>query len=188
MIDSDTESHKLRLDDEHPEKYNQLKTKRNWRNEVKKRIYILTWLPTYDKSAAISDMIAGTTVGVTMIAQAIAYASLAELPSQYGLYSAFVGNYLRNSFWFIDMFYNKSNNALFFFTGSLVYVFFGTIKEVSIGPTSLMSILTLQYTIGKPPEYAVLLSFLVGVVELLMGILQLSEYFDLKFFIEIGFF
>lgn len=61
----------------------------------------------------------------------------------------------------------------------MVYVFFGTIKEVSVGPTSLMSILTLQYTIGKPPEYAVVLAFLVGVVEFLMGIFQLSKYHKL---------
>lgn len=62
--------------------------------------------------------------------------------------------------------------------GSLVYVFFGTIKEVSIGPTSLMALLTLQYTIDKPPEYAVLLAFLAGCVELLMGVLRLGFIVD----------
>lgn len=60
--------------------------------------------------------------------------------------------------------------------GSLVYVFFGTIKEVSIGPTSLMALLTLQYTHDKPPEYVVVLAFLAGAVELLMGILRLGKY------------
>lgn len=56
-----------------------------------------------------------------------------------------------------------------------MYVFFGTIKEVSIGPTSLMALLTLQYTRDKPPEYAVVLAFMAGCVELLMGILRLGE-------------
>lgn len=55
-------------------------------------------------------------------------------------------------------------------------MFFGTIKEVSIGPTSLMALLTLQYTIDKPPEYAVMLAFLAGCVELLMGVLRLGTY------------
>lgn len=56
-----------------------------------------------------------------------------------------------------------------------MYVFFGTIKEVSIGPTSLMALLTLQYTNGKPPEYVIVLTFLAGCVELLMGILRLGK-------------
>lgn len=65
-----------------------------------------------------------------------------------------------------------------FLPGSLVYVFFGTIKEVSIGPTSLMALLTLQYTIDKPPEYAIVLAFLAGCVELLMGLLRLGFIVD----------
>lgn len=36
-------------------------------------------------------MIAGVTLGLTMIPQAIAYAALAQLPSHYGLYAAFIG-------------------------------------------------------------------------------------------------
>lgn len=93
-----------------------------------------------------------------------------------------------------------------FFSGSLIYVFFGTIKEVSIGPTSLMSLvgicpsysvfffqysifiikthcllhcfqfqLTLQYTADKPPEFAIILAFLAGCVELAMGVLKLGK-------------
>lgn len=60
-------------------------------------------------------------------------------------------------------------------TGSLIYVFFGTIKEVSIGPTSLMALLTLQYTVDKPVEFSIILAFLAGCVELAMGILKLGE-------------
>lgn len=56
-----------------------------------------------------------------------------------------------------------------------MYVFLGTIKEVSIGPTSLMALLTAQYTVDKPPEYAVILAFLAGSVELLMGVFRLSK-------------
>lgn len=50
-------------------------------------------------------------------------------------------------------------------------------KEVSIGPTSLMSLLTLQYTLDKPPQYAIVLTFLAGCIELLMGFLKLGKYY-----------
>lgn len=116
------------------------------------RVHILSWISSYDKNVAVSDFIAGLTLGLTMIPQSIAYAALANLPSQYGLYSGFLG--------------------------SLIYVVFGTIKEVSIGPTSLMALLTLQYTMNKPVEIVILLTFLVGIVELCMGIFKLGFVVD----------
>lgn len=70
-----------------------------------KRIHILQWLPNYTKNDIISDFIAGITVGLTMIPQSLAYAGLAGVSPQYGLYTAFIG--------------------------SFTYIFFGTIKEVS---------------------------------------------------------
>lgn len=96
VIDSDNEaqSHLQRPVDTTK---NELKRKADWKSSIAQRIYILTWIRTYDRSAAVSDLIAGTTVGLTMIAQAIAYAALAGLPSQYGLYSAFVGKYIHIS-------------------------------------------------------------------------------------------
>lgn len=69
----------------------QLKIRKNWKETVYRRIYILTWIRSYDQSTAVSDVIAGITLGLTMIPQAIAYAALAQLPSQYGLYAAFMG-------------------------------------------------------------------------------------------------
>lgn len=123
-----------------------------WLQFLVQRVHILTWIPNYGKSVAVADFIAGVTLGLTMIPQSIAYAALANLPSQYGLYSGFLG--------------------------SLIYVFFGTIKEVSIGPTSLMALLTLQYTMNKPVEIVILLTFLVGIVELCMGIFKLGFVVD----------
>lgn len=63
-----------------------------WRQQLERRIYILTWIKTYDKEMTISDMIAGLTLGLTLIPQSIAYAAIAGLSSEYGLYSAFIGN------------------------------------------------------------------------------------------------
>jgi solute carrier family 26 (sodium-independent sulfate anion transporter), member 11 len=119
---------------------------------LKRRIFILSWLPDYDRSKAIGDLIAGITLGLTMVPQSLAYANLANLPAQYGLYSAFMG--------------------------SLVYVIFGTVREVSIGPTSLMSIITVSYTYEKPVEYVIIMTFVCGIVELLMGVFKLGFIVD----------
>jgi sodium-independent sulfate anion transporter 11 len=59
--------------------------------------------------------------------------------------------------------------------GSVVYVVFGTCKEVNIGPTALMSLLTYTYTHDTDPDMAVLLCFLTGCIVLLCGILQLGK-------------
>lgn len=122
---------------------------RKFKNLLLRRIHIIEWLPKYDKIKFISDLIAGITVGLTMIPQSLAYASLADLPPQYGLYTAFIG--------------------------SFAYVFFGTIKEASIGPTSLMALLVYSYTVGKTLDYVILLCFLCGCVEFLMGVLKLGK-------------
>lgn len=60
--------------------------------------------------------------------------------------------------------------------GSFMYPIFGTIREVSIGPSSLMSLLTLEYTRNMPVDFIVIFSFLAGCVELLMGVLRLGSY------------
>lgn len=98
---------------------------------------------------ACSPVSAGITVGLTVIPQAIAYAGVAGLPPQYGLYSSFMACF--------------------------VYTVFGSVKDSAIGPTAIAAILTRENLHGLGPEFAVLLAFLSGCVELLMGILQLGE-------------
>ncbi|GLV44590.1 Epidermal stripes and patches [Carabus blaptoides fortunei] len=109
---------------------------------------ILQWLPKYDGQTALADFIAGITVGLTLIPQSIAYAALANLSPQYGLYSSL--------------------------SGGLVYMLFGTIPEINIAPTALLSLLTHNYTYGTHPAFAVLLCFLAGCVELLFGLMNLG--------------
>lgn len=114
-----------------------------------RRFHILNWLPRYDREKAAADLIAGITLGLTIIPQSIAYAALAGIPSEYGLYSAFIG--------------------------SIIYVFFGTIPQVSIGPTSLMSLLVFQYCHNKPVQFVIVLAFSAGLVELFMGLFELGK-------------
>lgn len=49
---------------------------------VSQRIPILRWLPQYNSQHFISDLIAGVTVGLTVMPQSLAYATLAGLEPQ----------------------------------------------------------------------------------------------------------
>ena len=52
------------------------------KREMHKRIGMLKWLPQYTKTDALSDFIAGITIGLTIVPQSMAYASLARLPPE----------------------------------------------------------------------------------------------------------
>jgi sodium-independent sulfate anion transporter 11 len=119
------------------------------RKLLHKRIPILEWGPNYNVSWGIADLLAGITVGLTVIPQAIAYANIAGLPAEFGLYSSFVGCFL--------------------------YSIFGSCRDSAIGPTAIAAILTRENIHELGPEFAILLCFISGCVELLMGILQLGE-------------
>ena len=58
-----------------------------------------------------------------------------------------------------------------------MYLIFGSCKDVTVGPTAIMSILTAPYA-EKGAEYAVLLAFICGVVILLFGTLRLGFVID----------
>lgn len=77
------------------------------RQIVMNRFPILRWMPAYKLSYLFNDFIAGLTVGLTAIPQGIAYAVVAGLDPQYGLYSGFIGCF--------------------------VYLVFGSAKDVTIG-------------------------------------------------------
>lgn len=52
------------------------------KKQLKRHFPILTWLPSYKKSDLVADFIAGLTLGLTMIPQSVAYASLAGIPGE----------------------------------------------------------------------------------------------------------
>jgi len=118
---------------------------------IKSALPIITWLPQYNLSDAISDLIAGVTVGLTVIPQGIAYATIAGLEPQYGLYSAFMGCF--------------------------VYMVFGSCKDITIGPTAIMALMTgIHAQYGA--DYAILLAFLSGLIILACGLLKLGFLID----------
>lgn len=52
------------------------------RGALKRRLPILAWLPVYSLQWLRMDFIAGLSVGLTVIPQALAYAEVAGLPPQ----------------------------------------------------------------------------------------------------------
>ena len=56
---------------------------------LRRYLPILEWLPSYDRKWLAGDAVAGLTVWSLLIPQALAYATLAGVPVEYGLYTAF---------------------------------------------------------------------------------------------------
>lgn len=101
------------------------------------------------------DAIAGLTVAVVMLPQAMAYALIAELPPQMGLYSAVVG--------------------------SVVGALWGSSRQLQTGPTNTTSLLILPsllaVAVPGTPEYlaaAGLMAIMVGLLRLAMGLARLG--------------
>ncbi|XP_073945721.1 epidermal stripes and patches isoform X2 [Choristoneura fumiferana] len=121
------------------------------RKTLHKRVPLTAWLPQYTGERALGDLIAGVTVGLTVIPQSLAYSNIAGLPPQHGLYGSFLGCF--------------------------VYIVLGGCRAVPAGPTAIASLLTWQVA-GGVVEKAVLLNLLAGLVELLMGALGLGFLID----------
>ncbi|XP_012530360.1 sodium-independent sulfate anion transporter isoform X1 [Monomorium pharaonis] len=119
-----------------------------------KRLPVLNWLPRYNGQDALGDLVAGITVGLTVIPQSLAYSNVAGLPPQYGLYGSFLGCF--------------------------IYIIFGSCKDIPMGPTAIISLLTYQTVshLDAPVQHAILLCFIAGIVELIMGIFGLGFLID----------
>ncbi|KAG5673066.1 hypothetical protein PVAND_003141 [Polypedilum vanderplanki] len=115
---------------------------------LKRRFPIIQWIPYYNKSKFLFDIVAGLSVALTMIPQGIAYAIIAGLPPQYGLYSSFMGCFM--------------------------YTIFGSCSDVNIGPTAIMALLTYSPVTNFNANFAFLGTFLVGCIVFMFGILNLG--------------
>ena len=111
---------------------------------------ITSWARNYDRGDFRPDLAAGLTIGAMLVPQAMAYALLAGLPPQIGLYASIVP--------------------------VLVYAVFGTSRQLAVGPVAIVSLLTAsalaplfeQGTAGYISA-AALLALMVGVVHLVLG-------------------
>ncbi len=62
--------------------------------------------------------------------------------------------------------------------GCFAYCIFGSTKDITVGPTAIMAIMTAEHASNAGPTMAVLLTFLSGLIILLLGLLQLGFVID----------
>jgi sulfate permease, SulP family len=112
-------------------------------------------LKTYDRNKLRPDLVAGLTVAVILLPQAIAFALIAELPPATGLYAAVVG--------------------------AVIGALWGSSNHAHTGPTNAISLLVLSalITTATPgtPEFllaAGLMAVMAGVFQLVMGLARLG--------------
>lgn len=83
-------------------------------NSPSRLLPIIAWLPAYTRAKLTGDIVAGLTVGLMVLPQALADASIAGLPPEFGLYASFMG--------------------------AAVYGLTGSSRDVAVGPTALMAL------------------------------------------------
>ncbi|MDG1207379.1 MAG: sulfate permease [Pseudomonadales bacterium] len=111
------------------------------------------WLRDYRSEDFVNDSVAGIVVLFITVPQSIAYAFLAGLPAEMGLYAAIF--------------------AL------IAYAGFGTSRSLAVGPTAIIAMMTLEATsrfaIQGSPEFVVVsmkLALLTGVILLLLRLIN----------------
>ncbi len=122
---------------------------------------LLRWIPLlqdlrhYDSNRLRGDLSAGLTVGVMLIPQGMAYAMIAGLPPIYGLYASLVPLAL--------------------------YGLLGSSRQLAVGPVAMVSLLVAagvsELADPETPRYielAILLAFMVGGLQLIMGLGRLG--------------
>ena len=116
---------------------------------------ILTWGQQYDRHTLVSDLLAATIVTIMLIPQGLAYALLAGLPPEAGLYASVAP--------------------------LLLYALFGTSRVLAVGPVAVVSLMTAaaiseqsMLSSASPWAIAITLAFLSGSLLLLMGLLRLG--------------
>ena len=116
---------------------------------------ILNWGRRYNRTALTGDLMAAVIVTIMLIPQSLAYALLAGLPPEVGLYASIL--------------------PLF------AYALFGTSRTLAVGPVAVVSLMTATAIapIAAPgtPEYltaALTLALLLGGILTVMGLLRLG--------------
>lgn len=122
----------------------------------------LSWIGELKQFSVLkADALAGLSVALVLIPQSMAYASLAGLPAQVGLYASFLP--------------------------VIIAAVLGSSRHLATGPVavvSLMSAAALQGVLGANPDpttfiaYSAFLALIVGVIQLSLGLLRLGVLVD----------
>lgn len=120
---------------------------------------ILEWLPQYNRAWLRPDVIAALTLWAVLVPEAMAYAAIAGMPAETGLYAAPL--------------------AL------IAYAVFGTSRHLHIGPSSAVAALSFSVVVGLTaagsPAFIVLtiaLALVTGILLILGGLLRLGVLAD----------
>ncbi len=116
---------------------------------------ILEWGAKYTGQTFTNDIVVSLIVSIMLIPQSLAYAQLAGLPPEVGLYASMAP--------------------------LLLYAIFGTSRSLSVGPVAVTSLMTLAavapIAAQGTPEYAgaaMALAFLTGLILIVLGFLKLG--------------
>jgi SulP family sulfate permease len=123
--------------------------------QLSRYLPILDWGRRYDGGTAASDLLAAVIVTIMLIPQSLAYAMLAGLPPQIGLYASIAP--------------------------LVAYALFGTSRTLAIGPVAVVSLMTAaaasKVGLAGSPEYigaTIALAFLSGAFLLAIGVFRLG--------------
>mgnify|MGYP001817536678 CR=1 FL=1 len=133
-----------------------IRVARSTLGQIKNPFELPQWLPELkDKKILRKDFIAGLTVALVLIPQSMAYAQLAGLPAHYGLYASLLP--------------------------PIIATIFGSSRQLATGPVAMVSLMTAAAleplaTMGSEAfvGYAVLLAFMVGIFQLVLGMFRLG--------------
>lgn len=122
---------------------------------LRKLFPFLLWWPLVTKRTVRDDLVAGITGALIVLPQGVAFATIAGLPAQYGLYAAMVP--------------------------AIIAALFGSSLHLVSGPTTAISIaifaaLSHQADPGSPQyiQLVLTLTFLVGLFQLILGLARMG--------------
>lgn len=125
------------------------------RSSLKRYFPFLDWLVHYRTSNLTGDLMAGVIVAVMLVPQAMAYAMLAGLPPKVGLYASIAP--------------------------LIIYGLLGSSRTLAVGPVAIVSLLVAAGVspLAEPGsavyiQLAITLAFLVGLIQLVMGLVRLG--------------
>jgi sulfate permease, SulP family len=124
-------------------------------NALSRYLPILEWGKAYNGTTLTNDVVAALIVTIMLIPQSLAYAMLAGLPPQVGLYASIAP--------------------------IVAYAIFGTSRALAVGPVAVISLMTLTAAgkigsagSGEFIAAALILAFLSGAILIAMGVLRLG--------------
>lgn len=122
---------------------------------IQRYLPFVDWLFHYDRKNLAGDVTAGVIVAIMLVPQSMAYALLAGLPPQIGLYASIVP--------------------------LIIYGLLGTSRTLAVGPVAIVSLLVASALgqmgvtdVGQYIHIAIVLALMVGVIQIGMGLFRIG--------------